>query len=80
MAAMDEEYEEDGWINRNNQPVAAGAGVAGIVGGGGGGAEEEVRNLDIVFLRGILLTIFGNFRPTVTTSRWRTRRRCWGNV
>lgn len=50
MAAMDEEYEEDGWINRNNQPVAAGAGVAGIVGGGGGGgAEEEVRNLDIGF-------------------------------
>uniref|UniRef100_A0A8D8I5J4 Negative elongation factor D n=1 Tax=Culex pipiens TaxID=7175 RepID=A0A8D8I5J4_CULPI len=41
MAAMDEEYEEDGWINRNNQPVAAGAGVAGIVGGGGGGGAEE---------------------------------------
>uniref|UniRef100_A0A1Q3F1X1 Putative negative elongation factor d n=3 Tax=Culex tarsalis TaxID=7177 RepID=A0A1Q3F1X1_CULTA len=40
MAAMDEEYEEDGWINRNNQPVAAPA-AAGV-----GGGEEEADGHD----------------------------------
>lgn len=84
MAAMDEEYEEEGWINRNNQPgeeevccdsslkiaVPADACLPSIV------------NIAVSVL--VLYKFPYLFRLMHTKNRWKIPRKClanaWGNL